>query len=52
MESEKKNKKTNIKVVTREIIIFLLWTLAVILILGVVLYKFVPTNKIIPETIS
>ena len=27
MESEKKNKKTNIKVVTREIIIFLLWTL-------------------------
>ena len=52
MESEKKNKKTNIKVITREIIIFLLWTLAVILILGVVLYKYVPTNKIIPETIS
>ena len=55
MESEKKTKKTkktNVKVITKEVIIFLLWTLAVILILGVVLYKYVPTNKIIPETIS
>ena len=34
------------------IIIILLLTLAIILILGVLLYEFVPTNKIIPEKIS
>ena len=33
-------------------IIFLLLTLAIILVLGVVLYQYVPTNKIIPETVS
>ena len=40
------------KNIIKEIIIFLLLTLAIILILGVLLYKYVPSNKIIPETIS
>ena len=40
------------KNVIKEIIIVLLLALAIILILGVLLYEFVPANKIIPETIS
>ena len=40
------------KNVIKEIIIVLLLSLAIILILGVLLYEFVPANKIIPETIS
>lgn len=40
------------KDIIKEIIIILLLTLAVILILGVLLYEFVPTNKIIPEKVS
>ena len=36
----------------REIIIILLILLAVILILAVLLYKYIPSNKIIPEQIS
>lgn len=40
------------KDIIKEIIIILLLTLAIILILGVLLYEFVPTNKIIPEKIS
>lgn len=36
----------------KEIIIVLLLTLAIILILGVMLYEYVPTNKIIPEKVS
>ena len=40
------------KNIIKEIIIILLLTLAIILILGVLLYKYVPSNKIIPETIS
>lgn len=40
------------KNIIKEIIIFLLLTLAIILVLGVVLYQYVPTNKIIPETVS
>ena len=38
------------KNIIKEIIIFLLLTLAIILVLGVVLYQYVPTNKIIPES--
>lgn len=49
---EKNIKKGNLKNSIKEITIFLLWTLAVILILGVLLYQYVPMNKIIPETIS
>ena len=40
------------KNIIKEIIIFLLLILAIILVLGVVLYQYVPTNKIIPETVS
>lgn len=40
------------KDIIKEIIITLLFILAVILILGVLLYEFVPTNKIIPEKVS
>lgn len=40
------------KNVIKEIIIVLLLALAIILILGVLLYEYVPINKIIPEKIS
>ena len=40
------------KIVIREMMIILLICLANILILGVLLYKYVPSNKIIPETVS
>lgn len=40
------------KNVIKEIIIFLLLVLAIILILGVLLYEYVPTNKMIPEKVS
>lgn len=40
------------KNIIKEIIILLLLTLAIILILGVLLYGFLPTNKIIPEAVS
>lgn len=40
------------KNIIREIIIVLLLTLAIILILGVLLYEYVPANKIIPEKVS
>ena len=40
------------KDIIKAIIIILLLTLAIILILGVLLYEFVPTNKIIPEKVS
>ena len=40
------------KNVLKEIIIILLLTLAIILILGVLLYDYVPMNKVVPETIT
>lgn len=40
------------KSIIKEIIIVLLLALAIILILGVILYEYVPSNKIIPETVS
>ena len=40
------------KNLVKEMIIFLLLALAIILILGVLLYKYVPANKIIPEKVS
>ena len=40
------------KNIIKEIIIFLLLALAIILILGVLLYEYVPANKIIPEKVS
>lgn len=41
-----------IKNIVKEIIIILLMILAIILILGVILYDYVPANKIIPEEVS
>lgn len=41
-----------IKDIIKETIIVLLLTLAIILILGVILYEYVPANKIIPEKVS
>lgn len=40
------------KNVIKEIIIILLLTLAIILILGVLLYKYTATNKVLPEKVS
>lgn len=40
------------KNIFKEIIIILLLALAIILILGVILYEYIPTNKIIPEKVS
>lgn len=40
------------KKVIKEIIIMLLLCLAIILILGVLLYEYVPSNKIIPDEVS
>lgn len=40
------------KNIIKELIIILLSALAIILILGVLLYEYVPTNKIIPEKVS
>ena len=40
------------KNIIKEIIIVLLLALAIILILGVLLYEYVPANKIIPEKVS
>ena len=40
------------KTIIRETIIILLLCLAIILVLGVFLYSYVPTNKIIPEEVS
>ena len=40
------------KNIIKELIIFLLLSLAIILILGVLLYEYVPSNKIIPEKVS
>lgn len=40
------------KTIIREIIISLLLCLAIILVLGVLLYKFVPNNKAMPEKVS
>lgn len=40
------------KTVIREIIIALLICLAILLILAVALYNFIPANKVIPETIE
>lgn len=40
------------KKVIKEIIIMLLLILAIILILGVLLYEYVPSNKIIPDEVS
>lgn len=40
------------KKIIKEIIIILLITLAIILILGVLLYEYIPSNKIIPDKIS
>ena len=41
-----------VKSVLKEIIIILLLTLAIILLLGVLLYDYVPMNKVMPEKIS
>lgn len=40
------------KNIMKEIIIILLLTLAIILVLGVLLYEYVPANKIIPEKVA
>ena len=40
------------KNIIKEIIIVLLLALAIILVLGVLLYEYVPANKIIPEKVS
>lgn len=40
------------KVIIRETIIALLVCLAVLLILSVVLYNYIPTNKVVPETVE
>ena len=40
------------KTIIREIIITLLLCLAIILILSVLLYGYVPTNKVMPEKVS
>lgn len=40
------------KEIVKELIIFLLLLLAIILVLGVLLYEYVPSNKIIPEKVS
>ena len=40
------------KNIIKEIIIVLLLCLAIILILGVLLYEYVPSNKVIPEKVS
>ena len=40
------------KSVVREIIIALLLCLAILLVLAVVLYSYIPNNKVIPETVS
>ena len=40
------------KKVIKEIIIMLLLCLAIILILGVLLYEYVPSNKIVPDEVS
>lgn len=40
------------KNIIKEIIIILLLALAIILILGVILYEYIPFNKIIPESVS
>lgn len=40
------------KNVIKEIIIILLLCLAIILILGVLLYEYVPSNKVLPEQVS
>lgn len=40
------------KRIIKEIIIMLLLCLAIILILGVLLYEYVPSNKIIPDEVS
>lgn len=40
------------KNIIKEIIIILLLCLAIILVLGVLLYEYVPSNKIIPEKVS
>lgn len=40
------------KNIIKEIIVILLLTLAIILVLGVILYEYVPANKIVPEKIS
>lgn len=41
-----------VKNIIKEIIIMLLLCLAIILILGVILYEYVPSNKILPEEVS
>lgn len=40
------------KAIIRELIIVLLLCLAIILLLGVLLYEYVPSNKIIPDKVS
>ena len=40
------------KTIIKEIIIMLLLCLAIILVLGVLLYEYVPSNKIIPDEVS
>lgn len=40
------------KNIIKEIIIILLLCLAIILVLGVLLYEYVPSNKVIPEKVS
>ncbi len=40
------------KNIIKEIIIILLLIIAIILVLGVLMYEYVPTNKIIPEKVS
>ena len=41
-----------VKNILKEIIIILLLTLAIILLLGVLLYDYVPMNKVIPEEVT
>ncbi|MFR5682705.1 MAG: hypothetical protein ACLUD1_01170 [Clostridia bacterium] len=41
-----------VKSIIKEIFIMLLLCIAIVLILGVVFYSYIPTNKIVPEKIA
>ena len=52
VRKETKTEKLSTKNIFKEIIIILLLCLAIILVLGVLLYEYVPSNKIIPEEVA
>lgn len=41
-----------VKKITKELIILILLIIAIVLLLGVILYDYIPSNKIIPEDVS